>query len=56
MDKIRKEHINATKRLVQASKKITEKRLKWYGHARRMKEEHIEDGQTQDGKVHARET
>ena len=23
------------------SKKITEKRLKWYGHVRRMKEEHI---------------
>ena len=27
--------------MVQASKKITEKRLKWYGHVRRMKEEHI---------------
>ena len=27
--------------VVQASKKITEKRLKWYGHVRRMKEEHI---------------
>ena len=26
---------------MQASKKITEKRLKWYGHVRRMKEEHI---------------
>ena len=25
----------------QASNKITEKRLKWYGHVRRMKEEHI---------------
>ena len=25
----------------QESKKITEKRLKWYGHVRRMKEEHI---------------
>ena len=25
----------------QASKKITETRLKWYGHVRRMKEEHI---------------
>ena len=34
-DKIRNE------RVVQASKKITEKRLKWYGHVRRMKEEHI---------------
>ncbi len=27
--------------MVQASKEITEKRLKWYGHVRRMKEEHI---------------
>ena len=27
--------------MVQASKKITEKRLKWYGHVRRMNEEHI---------------
>ena len=30
--------------MVQASKKITEKRLKWYGHVRRMKEEHIVRG------------
>ena len=27
--------------MVQASKKITEKRLKWYGHVSRMKDEHI---------------
>ena len=27
--------------MVQASKKSTEKRLKWHGHVRRMKEEHI---------------
>ena len=39
-DKIRNEHIRGT-RVVQASKKIAEKRLKWYGHVRRMKEEHI---------------
>ena len=26
--------------MVQASNKSTEKRLKWYGHVRRMKEEH----------------
>ena len=26
--------------MVQASRKITENRLKWYGHVRRMKEEH----------------
>ena len=40
-DKIRNEHIRGTTRLVQASKKITKKRLKWYGHVKRMKEEHI---------------
>ena len=40
-DKIQNEHIRGTTRVVQASKKITEKRLKWYGHVRRMKEEHI---------------
>ena len=40
-DKIRNEHIRGTTRVVQASKKMTEKRLKWYGHVRRMKEEHI---------------
>ena len=40
-DKIRNEHIRGTTRVVQASTKITEKRLKWYGHVRRMKEEHI---------------
>ena len=41
MPKIRNEHIRGTTRVVQASKKITEKRLKCYGHVRRMKEEHI---------------
>ena len=40
-DKIRNEHIRVTTIVVQASKKITEKRLKWYGHVSRMKEEHI---------------
>ena len=35
------EHIRGTTRMMKASKKITEKRLKWYGHVRRMKEEHI---------------
>ena len=40
-DNIRNEHIRGTTRVVQASKKITEKRLKWYSHVRRMKEEHI---------------
>ena len=36
-DKIRNEHFRGTTRVVQASKKITEKRRKWYGHVRRMK-------------------
>ena len=40
-DMIRNEHIGGKTRVVQASKKITEKRLKLYGHVRRMKEEHI---------------
>ena len=40
-DKIRNEHIRGTTRVAQASKKITEKRLKLYGHMMRMKEEHI---------------
>ena len=37
-DKIRNEHIRGTTRVVQASKKISEKR---YGHVRKMKEKHI---------------
>ena len=36
-DHIQSEHIRGTPRVVQASKKITEQRLKWYGHVRRMK-------------------
>ena len=40
-DKIRNVHIRGTTRVVQASKKITEKRLKRYGHVRRMKEEDV---------------
>ena len=40
-DKIRNEHNRGTTRVMQASKNITEQRLKWYGHVRRMKEEHI---------------
>ena len=40
-DKIRNEHIRGKTRVVQASNAITGKRLKWYGHVRRMKEEHI---------------
>ena len=40
-DKIRNEYNRGTTRVVQAFKKITETRLKWYGHVMRMKEEHI---------------
>ena len=40
-DHIRNEHIRGTTRMVQASTNITENRLKWYGHVRRMKEEHV---------------
>ena len=40
-DNIRNEHIRGTTRLAQASKMITEKLLVCYGHAMRMKEEHI---------------
>ena len=40
-DMIWSEHNRGTTRVVQASKKITGKRLKWYGHVRRMKEKHI---------------
>ena len=41
MNTIRNEHIRRTTRVVQTSKKITEKRLKWYGHVMIMKEEHL---------------
>ena len=39
-DNIRTERIRGTTRVVKASKKITEKRLTWYGHVRRMKDAH----------------
>ena len=39
--KIRNEHIRGTTRLAQGSKKITEERLKWYGHVMMVKEELI---------------
>ena len=39
--------------MVQASKKITEKRLKWYGHVRRMKEEKNSEKNARSG--HTRE-
>ena len=39
-DKIRNEHIRGTTKVAQASKKITERRLKWYDHVTR-EEEHV---------------
>ena len=39
--KIRNEHIRGTTRVAQASKKITERRLNWYGHVMRRDGEHI---------------
>ena len=40
-DKIRNEHVRGTTKVVQASRKITERRLKWYGHVMRMEEDHV---------------
>ena len=40
-DKIRNEHIRGTTRVAQASKKITERRLNWYGHVMKRDGEHI---------------
>ena len=40
-DKIRNEHIRGTTKIVQASRKIMEKRLKWYGHVMRMEEDDV---------------
>ena len=40
-DKIRNEHIRGTTKVVHESRKITERRLKWYGHDMRMEEDHV---------------
>ena len=40
-DNILNEHIGRTARVVQACKKIADKRLKWYGRVMRIKEGHI---------------
>ena len=40
-DEIRNEHIRGKTRVAQASKKITERRLNWYGHVMRRDGEHI---------------
>ena len=37
-EKIRDEHIRGTRKVAQTSKKITERRLKWYGHDSRDEE------------------
>ena len=42
-DNIRNEHIRGTTKVVQASRKITERRLKWYGHVMRMEEDDESD-------------
>ena len=70
-DKTRNERIREAPSVVQeASKKITERRLNWYGHVMRKYEEHKlrkvlrmdiqwkkrEDDRKQDGKSHANET
>ena len=48
-DKIRNEHIRGTTKVVQASRKITERRLKWYGHVMRMEEDHSEECDDESG-------
>ena len=40
-DKIRNEHIRGTTKVAQAARKITERRLKWYGHVMRMEEAQV---------------
>ena len=35
------EIIRGTTKVVQASRKITERSLKWYGHVMRMEEDHV---------------
>ena len=57
-DKIRNEHIRGTTKVVQASRKITERRLKWYGHVMRMEEDHVvrSDGESDTGEKEERET
>ena len=39
--KIRNEHIRGTTKVVQASRKITERRQKWYAHVIRMEVDHV---------------
>ena len=48
-DKIRNEHIRGTTRMAQASKKITMRRLNWYGHVMRRDGEHIYTEESVEG-------
>ena len=62
--KNRNEHIRGTTKVVQASRKITERRLKWYGHVMRMEEDHVvrragveeSDDESDTGEKEERET
>ena len=40
-DDIRKEHVRGSVKVAPVTKKITEKRLKWYGHIKRRDEGHV---------------
>ena len=52
-DKIRNEHIRGTTKVAQASRKITERRLKWYGRRSRSEES---DDESDTGEREERET
>ena len=41
LDKIRNERIRGTTKVTEASKKLQEKRLQWYGHVMRREEEYV---------------
>ena len=41
IDKIRNERIRGTTKVTEASKKLQEKRLQWYGHVMRREEEYV---------------
>ena len=40
-DKIRKEHVRGSVKVTPVTKKVTEKRLKWYKHVKRKEEGHV---------------
>ena len=41
MDRVRNEHIRGTVKVTEASKKVQEARLRWYGHLMRREELHV---------------